>query len=322
MKKKILGVGNALVDALYPGISDTLLVELSLPKGSMQLIDQSTFKAITSRMAANERHRTTGGSACNTIVALAHLGVPTAVAGKVGPDADGAFFADSFAAAGAHLNLASSPLPTGVASAFITPDGERTFATFLGAAATMGVEDIRDAWFDGVDTVYIEGYLVQNSDFVLTLARRAHDAGLTVCLDMASYNVVEAARDTFDRLLDYTDILFANEEEARAFTGQAPQEALRTLAARVGTAVVKTGKQGALAMQGDEVAERPAKPVPHVADTTAAGDYFAAGFLYARSMGYDLGRCVETGHALAGEIVQVVGTRLDESTWQRLKAAL
>ena len=322
MKKMILGVGNALVDALYPGISDTLLAELSLPKGSMQLIDQSTFKAITSRMAANERHRTTGGSACNTIVALAHLGVPTAVAGKVGPDADGAFFADSFAAAGAHLNLASSPLPTGVASAFITPDGERTFATFLGAAATMGVEDICDAWFDGVDTVYIEGYLVQNSDFVLTLARRAHDAGLTVCLDMASYNVVEAARDTFDRLLDYTDILFANEEEARAFTGQAPQEALRTLAARVGTAVVKTGKQGALAMQGDEVAERPAKPVPHVADTTAAGDYFAAGFLYARSMGYDLGRCVETGHTLAGEIVQVVGTRLEESTWQRLKAAL
>ena len=322
MKKMILGVGNALVDALYPGISDTLLAELSLPKGSMQLIDQSTFKAITSRMAANERHRTTGGSASNTIVALAHLGVPTAVAGKVGPDADGAFFADSFAAAGAHLNLASSPLPTGVASAFITPDGERTFATFLGAAATMGVEDIRDAWFDGVDTVYIEGYLVQNSDFVLTLARRAHDAGLTVCLDMASYNVVEAARDTFDRLLDYTDILFANEEEARAFTGQAPQEALRTLAARVGTAVVKTGKQGALAMQGDEVAERPAKPVPHVADTTAAGDYFAAGFLYARSMGYDLGRCVKTGHALAGEIVQVVGTRLEESTWQRLKAAL
>ena len=114
----------------------------------------------------------------------------------------------------------------------------------------------------------------------------------------------------------------SNEEEARAFTGQAPQEALRTLAARVGTAVVKTGKQGALAMQGDEVAERPAKPVPHVADTTAAGDYFAAGFLYARSMGYDLGRCVETGHALAGEIVQVVGTRLEESTWQRLKAAL
>ena len=322
MKKMILGVGNALVDALYPGISDTLLAELSLPKGSMQLIDQSTFKAITSRMAANERHRTTGGSACNTIVALAHLGVSTAVAGKVGPDADGAFFADSFAAAGAHLNLASSPLPTGVASAFITPDGERTFATFLGAAATMGVEDIRDAWFDGVDTVYIEGYLVQNSDFVLTLARRAHDAGLTVCLDMASYNVVEAARDTFDSLLDYTDILFANEEEARAFTGQAPQEALRTLAARVGTAVVKTGKQGALAMQGDEVAERPAKPVPHVADTTAAGDYFAAGFLYARSMGYDLGRCVATGHALAGEIVQVVGTRLEESTWQRLKAAL
>lgn len=322
MKKMILGVGNALVDALYPGISDTLLAELSLPKGSMQLIDQSTFKAITSRMAANERHRTTGGSACNTIVALAHLGVPTAVAGKVGPDADGAFFADSFAAAGAHLNLASSPLPTGVASAFITPDGERTFATFLGAAATMGVEDICDAWFDGVDTVYIEGYLVQNSDFVLTLARHAHNAGLTVCLDMASYNVVEAARDTFDRLLNYTDILFANEEEARAFTGQAPQEALRTLAARVGTAVVKTGKQGALAMQGDEVAERPAKPVPHVADTTAAGDYFAAGFLYARSMGYDLGRCVETGHALAGEIVQVVGTRLDESTWQCLKAAL
>ena len=322
MKKMILGVGNALVDALYPGISDTLLAELSLPKGSMQLIDQSTFKAITSRMAANERHRATGGSACTPIVALAHLGVPTAVAGKVGPDADGAFFADSFAAAGAHLNLASSPLPTGVASAFITPDGERTFATFLGAAATRGGEDIRDAWFDGVDTVYIEGYLVQNSDFVLTLARRAHDAGLTVCLDMASYNVVEAARDTFDRLLDYTDILFANEEEARAFTGQAPQEALRTLAARVGMAVVKTGKQGALAMQGDEVAERPAKPVPHVADTTAAGAYFAAGFLYARSMGYALGRCVETGHALAGEIVQVVGTRLEESTWQRLKAAL
>ncbi len=322
MNKRILGVGNALVDALYPGITDTLLAELSLPKGSMQLIDEARFRAVTARMAGSERHRTTGGSACNTIVALAHLGVPTAVAGKVGPDADGAFFADSFAAAGVRLDLVTSPQPTGVASAFITPDGERTFATFLGAAATMGVGDIRDAWFDGVGTVYIEGYLVQNADFVLTLARRAHDAGLTVCLDMASYNVVEAARDTFDRLLTYTDILFANEEEARAFTGQAPAEALHTLAQRVAIAVVKTGKHGAMAMSGSEVAERPAAPVPHVADTTAAGDYFAAGFLSARAAGHDLGRCVEAGHTLAGEIVQVVGTRLSDDVWQRLRATL
>jgi sugar/nucleoside kinase (ribokinase family) len=320
--KKIIGIGNALVDALYSETTEELLATLALPKGSMQLIDRAHFLALGERMSGARRERTTGGSACNTILALARVGQPTALIGKVGHDDDGDFFGRSFREAGVETHLLTDDAPTGVASAFITPDGQRTFATYLGAAAHLKADDIAAAWWADCSYLYIEGYLVQNHALIDTLVDTARAAGLLVALDMASYNVVEADRDFFGHLLQKTDIVFANEEEARAFTGCEADEALDALAEICPLAVVKVGPRGALARRGSEKAFVPAGDAVKVVDTTAAGDYFAAGFLHAHARGEGLEACLSEGTLLANEIIQVVGTRLDDSVWQKMAARL
>ncbi len=317
--KQIIGIGNALVDALYPVGNDHILDTLNLPKGTMQLIDQSQYAAISERMKNERRELTTGGSACNTILALAHLGAPTALIGKVSNDDYGRFFADHFRNLGVTPYLINSDLPSGVATTFITPDGQRTFATFLGAAATLNAEEIQQEWMESYSYIYIEGYLVQNHSLIEHTVKAAHNAGLLVCLDLASFNIVEADRDFFAQLLANTDIVFANEDEARAFTGKEPREALDILAQICPVAVVKVGKEGAMAKQGDLVGKVPAGDAPKAIDTTAAGDYFAAGFLYAHAKGRTLQECLSAGTVLANEIIQVVGTRLEDDTWQKIK---
>lgn len=318
--KQIIGMGNVLVDALYRVENDSDLERLGLRKGGMQLIDRDRFLDLSRLMAGTACKRTTGGSACNTIMGLARLGAPTALFGKVCDDDNGRFFADSFGRLGVRTLLLRDTQPTGVASTFITPDGQRTFATHLGAAALLEADELRPDLFNGYSYLYIEGYLVQSHALIERAVRLAHDAGLLVCLDMASFNIVEAERDFFARLLAETDIVFANDEEARAFTGKDARAALDDLAALCGTAVVKMGAEGACARSGSDVASVPAGDAPSVTDTTAAGDYFAAGFLYAHAQGRPLSACLAAGTVLANQIIQVVGTRLPDATWDAIRA--
>ena len=322
MKNRVLGIGNALVDALVQVQDEALLTEMNLPKGSMQLIDTAGYEAVCRRLSQMEVKRATGGSAANTVLALAHLGAAPGIIGRVSEDDNGHFFADNCKKNGIETYLLPSELPTGVASTFITPDGQRTFATFLGAAATLHADDLRPEWLEGYAYLYIEGYLVQDHDLICRAVEMAHAAGLKVCLDLASYNIVEAEHEFFSYLLDHTDIVFANEEEALAFTGKAPREALDELAQLCEVAVVKTGKKGAMARCGAEFAEAPAEEVAQVVDTTAAGDFFAAGFLYRHAQGAPLADCLESGGALAGAVIQVVGTQLAEGTWAALRERL
>lgn len=322
MKNRVLGIGNALVDALVQVQDEALLTEMNLPKGSMQLIDTAGYEAVCRRLSQMEVKRATGGSAANTVLALAHLGAAPGIIGRVSEDDNGHFFADNCKKNGIETYLLPSELPTGVASTFITPDGQRTFATFLGAAATLHADDLRPEWLEGYAYLYIEGYLVQDHDLICRAVEMAHAAGLKVCLDLASYNIVEAQHEFFSYLLDHTDIVFANEEEALAFTGKAPREALDELAQRCEVAVVKTGKKGAMARCGAEFAEAPAEAVAQVLDTTAAGDFFAAGFLYRHAQGAPLAACLESGGALAGAVIQVVGTQLTDQTWAALRERL
>ena len=322
MKNRVLGIGNALIDALVQVQDEALLTEMNLPKGSMQLIDTAGYEAVCRRLSQMEVKRATGGSAANTVLALAHLGAAPGIIGRVSEDDNGYFFADNCKKNGIETYLLPSELPTGVASTFITPDGQRTFATFLGAAATLHADDLRPEWLEGYAYLYIEGYLVQDHDLICRAVEMAHAAGLKVCLDLASYNIVEAQHEFFSYLLDHTDIVFANEEEALAFTGKAPREALDELAQRCEVAVVKTGKKGAMARCGAEFAEAPAEAVAQVLDTTAAGDFFAAGFLYRHAQGAPLAACLESGGALAGAVIQVVGTQLADQTWAALRERL
>ena len=317
--KRILGIGNALVDVLTKVDNEQILSELHLPKGSMQLLSTEAYAEVTRRMQALPTKLTTGGSACNTLLALSHLDAPTGMIGKIGDDENGRFFASYFAQRGISTRLLHDSRPTGVASTFITPDGQRTFGTYLGAAARLTADELQQAWFEGYDYFYIEGYLVQNHDLVLRAIELAHTAGCEVCLDLASYNIVEADLDFFRALMPSIDIVFANEQEAQALTGLEARAALDALAATCHIAVVKIGKHGVWACHGTEVAHCPARDVPVVVDTTAAGDYFAAGFMHALAAGEPLATCIARGSLLAGHIIEVVGTELPDATWQQLR---
>ena len=317
--KRILGIGNALVDVLTKVDNEQILSELHLPKGSMQLLSTEAYAEVTRRMLALPTKLTTGGSACNTLLALSHLDAPTGMIGKIGDDENGRFFASYFAQRGISTRLLHDSRPTGVASTFITPDGQRTFGTYLGAAARLTADELQQAWFEGYDYFYIEGYLVQNHDLVLRAIALAHAAGCEVCLDLASYNIVEADLDFFRALMPSIDIVFANEQEAQALTGLEARAALDALAATCHIAVVKIGKHGVWACHGTEVAHCAARDVPVVVDTTAAGDYFAAGFMHALAAGEPLATCIARGSLLAGHIIEVVGTELPDATWQQLR---
>ncbi len=320
--KKVLGIGNALVDALVKVENDGILEELALPKGSMQLIDTARYLEISKRMAEMAVSRATGGSAGNTVLALANLGAAPGLVGKISDDENGRFFAENCRTHGITPYLLRDERPTGVASTFISPDGQRTFGTYLGAAAELQPEDIREEWFEGYSYFYIEGYLVQNHALIERAVDMARSAGLKVCLDLASYNIVEADRDFFAQLLQKTDVVFANEEEARAFTGKAPREALAELAALCEVAVVKTGAEGAMASMDGITARIEAFPVAEVVDTTGAGDFFAAGFLYALTLGASLDTCLTSGALLASHVIQLVGTTLPEEVWHDIRKRL
>ena len=317
---KIIGMGNALVDVLVRIDDDSLLEKLHLPKGSMQLIQEDTLSEIRKYTSGMKIHRSTGGSAGNTVCALAALGANPGFIGKVGQDETGAFFGDTLRQRGVNALLATCDLPSGIASTFISTDGERTFGTYLGAAATLRAEDLSRKMFAGYNYLYIEGYLLQDHDLMQRAVQLAKEEGLQVCLDMASYNVVEAERDFFDQLIvKYVDIVFANESEALAYTGKAPHEALEEIASKCSIAVVKTGKEGSLVKKGTEVIQLLSCPVDNVLDTTGAGDFYAAGFMYGLTCGYSLEKCVQISTILATAVIQEVGTTLPAKKWDEIK---
>lgn len=318
---KIIGLGNALVDVLVTIESDEILTEMQLPKGSMTLIDENKLLKINEYFSQKKLRLATGGSAGNTIRAMASLGAGTGFIGKINEDLYGKFYRDSLLERGIEANmLLSTALPSGIASTFISPDGERTFGTYLGAASTLKAEDLSLDMFKGSAYLFIEGYLVQNHDMILRAIELAKEAGLQICMDMASYNIVKEDLDFLSLLVNkYVDIVFANEEEARAFTGKEPEKAVECIAGMCSVAVVKVGARGSFIRKGTEEVHVPALPVEKVVDTTGAGDYFAAGFMYGLTCGCSLEKCAKIGSILARDVIQVVGTELPETQWAKIK---
>ncbi len=318
---KIIGLGNALVDVLVTLENDDILAEMQLPKGSMTLIGEDKLSLINEYFGRVKTHISTGGSAGNAIRGLAHLGAATGFIGKVGNDSYGDFFHNSLLKRGTEGKLLRSHvLPSGVASTFVSSDGERTFGTYLGAASTLRAEELSLDMFKGYAYLFIEGYLVQDHDMILRAIELAKEAGLQVCLDMASYNIVEDDHCFFSLLMNkYVDIVFANEEEAKAFTGNEPAEALDVIAEMCSIAIVKMGSRGSLIRKGTEEVHVPAVVVDNVVDTTGAGDYFAAGFLYGLTCGYSLEKCATIGSILSKYVIQVVGTELPAERWEKIR---
>ncbi len=220
--KKVLGIGNALTDILLQ-VSDKDIKELNLPKGSMNLISFDTAVDIQSRFASVRKTMVAGGSASNTITAISALGGKTAFIGKIGNDEIGDFYRNDIQKNNVKPILMPSSLMSGYCTALITPDGERTMCTYLGASADLSEDDIRAEHFTGYDIFHIEGYMLQSHELIKKALRLAKEAGLYVSLDLGSYNVVNENREFLHELINqYVDIVFANEDESFAYTHLSP----------------------------------------------------------------------------------------------------
>lgn len=318
---KIIGLGNALVDALYKLDNDLILQKLDLPKGSMQLISDEKKIEIEEKLFGVDRKLSTGGSAANTIFALSRLGATVGFVGKVGDDIIGEFFKLRLESFGVEDRmLKTSEKKSGVALTLISNDGERTFGTYLGASSEIMPEEISSESFKGYSYLFIEGYLVQDHDLIIRAMEIAKSVGMQVCLDMASYNIVNENKELFQLLINkYVDIVFANEEEAKAFSGKSGKGALEVLGSKCSIAVVKMGPKGSFVRKGTEVLEVEAVEVKDVVDTTGAGDYYAAGFMYGITCGYSLEKCAKIGSLLASNVIGTVGTSLPDDVWECIK---
>ena len=315
---KVLGMGNALVDVLAIIEDDKILETLNLPKGSMQLIDSEKFKEISSEINKMDTNIVSGGSAANTIVGLARLGIETGFLGRIGKDTFGNHFKSDLEKYHIKSHLTEVDETSGVASTFISKDGERTFGTYLGAAALLNADELHKSDFEGYDYFYIEGYLVQSHDLIRKAIVFAKEAGAKVILDLASYNVVEENREfLLDVIPQYVDILFANEEEAKSFLNMEAEDAVSVLAKDVEIAIVKTGAKGSWIQRGDEKVFVPALKVNCV-DTTGAGDLYAAGFIYGIINNLSLTASGKIGTLLAGEVVQVIGPKIEADKWNSI----
>lgn len=319
---RILGMGNALVDIMIPVESDTIPEMLGLPKGSMQLVDKERSQSVLTALKSYRKSQSAGGSAANTIHGVAKLGAQTGYIGMVGEDELGGEFVRDLIKAGVEPHLIHSSEETGRAVALVTPDSERTFATYLGAAIGLTADHISSSVFSKYKYFHIEGYLVQNHELIRRAIETARELGMIISLDMASYNVVEANREfLWDIIHRYVDIVFANEEEALAFTGHKPEQAVSEIAKFVEIAIVKTGSSGSLVKTIAEYCEIGVIPVSPI-DTTGAGDLYASGFLFGHSMGMSLQRCGELGALLAGNVIECMGSKMEEARWQKILSSL
>ncbi|MCQ2167802.1 MAG: adenosine kinase [Bacteroidales bacterium] len=322
--KSILGIGNALTDILAILPDDALLEKFHLPKGSMQHVDMETGDKIWNTIKPLGVHYVAGGSAANTITCTSIFGMPSGFIGKIGDDELGHLFQSDEEQYGVKCTLLKGEHSSGRSMVFVTgANAERTFAVYLGAALELVPEDLKPEFFQGYDYFHIEGYLVQNQALIRKAVEMAKAAGCTISIDMASYNVVESNCAFLHNLVEkYVDIVFANESESKAFTKIGdPRKALDEIASLCDIAVVKVGKDGSWVKGGDEV--HFIEPWPGKAiDATGAGDTYAAGFLYAHSLGMPLRVCGEVGSIIAAKVVEVIGTKIDIPRWRDAKTEI
>jgi sugar/nucleoside kinase (ribokinase family) len=317
--KQILGIGNALVDVMTPIDNDSILYKFGLPKGSMTLVDYEKSTYIKNTTTAFKSLLASGGSAANTIHGLAMLNTGTGFIGSVGKDEMGDFFESDLKKAGVDTMIFRHDSATGTAVALISPDSERTFATHLGSAIQLNANDLNNSLFKKYDILYLEGYLINDMSLIKKACSLAKENNMKIAIDLSSYNVVNAKLNEFKIVIEnYADIVFANEEEARSYTGMDPEEALKVIAAQCETAVVKTGKEGSLIMRNEEFVRVEALPVTSK-DTTGAGDLYAAGFLYGYSNDLPLDKCGVLGSLLAGHVIEIVGARITNDRWNKIR---
>ncbi len=308
----ILGIGNAIVD-VTAAVPDSFLSRHDMRKGAMALIDAETAERLYA--ALPPATESSGGSAANTCAVAALLGARVAYLGRVADDTLGGIFRHDIAAVGVHFPTppATGGAPTARCLIAVTPDGQRTMNTFLGACVTFGPDDVDPALVADSAVTYLEGYLFDPPAAQAAFykaAAAAHQAGRQVALTLSDAFCVHRHRAAFRALVTgHIDILFANEAEITALYETNTLAEAAALARRdVALAALTMSEAGSMVIKGGETILVPAEPT-QVIDTTGAGDAYAAGFLVAHAAGKTLKQCAHLGSIAAAEVISHFGAR-------------
>lgn len=313
----VVGIGNAIVDVLAHA-NDQFINENNLIKGTMSLVDEQTAEVVYGKMGPGIE--CSGGSAANTIAALASLGSRGAFIGKVRDDQLGAVFRHDITALGIAFETAAASDGASTARCMIhvTPDAQRTMQTYLGASVDLGPDDIDEAMIASAAMTYLEGYLwdpEHAKQAFRKAAQVAEGAGRLVALSLSDPFCVDRHRDDFlDLVKNHVNVVFANEEEIMSlYQVENFDDALQHVRSDCDIAALTRSEKGSVIVRGDEVHIVDAEAVDHIVDTTGAGDAYAAGFLHGLTSGQPLDRCARLGGIAAAEIISHVGARPDVS---------
>ena len=322
----VYGVGNAIVDTEVE-VEDSFLTGKGLDKGIMTLVSAEAQAEMLESLAGHAQHGSAGGSAANTMTAVAHFGGRAFFTGKIGDDMHGALYRESLAEAGVEFDMAPADTgPTGACVILVTPDGERTMRTSLGAASTLKPDDIASGALRSSRIVYVEGYLLSTSPCAEAAEHAmsiASDADVRVALSLSDPAIAGHFVEQFRRVTrQYVDILFCNEHEAEIYAGGGSrEERLQAVGADAPLVFMTCGADGALVFDAGVITHVQGYAVP-VVDTTGAGDVFAAGALYGLTHGLNPTDAGKLGAFASAKVVTGFGARLREPLHETLEAIL
>ena len=321
-RKLIVGVGSALIDILAHE-DDDFLEKTGAVKGGMRYVDRE-FIEHTLLRTSQKPTIVPGGSACNTVVGVGKLGGAARFVGKSGSGDMARLLETGLKKNNVDPALFKSSSPTGRVLSIITPDAQRSMFTFLGASSETQPDEISENCFLNAAIVHIEGYLLFNEDLILAALKAAKCVGAMISLDLASFTVVEESKTILKEIItDFVDILIANEDEARAFTGYSDEiKALRSMAKNTHIAALKVGERGSFIHRNGKTIKVEPMGDGRAVDTTGAGDLWASGFLFGIVNGFSLEKCGKLGSACGYEVCQVMGANIPDEGWQRIKKLL
>ncbi len=323
IKRKITGIGSALVDLLVDE-TDQFLKSIGKKKGGMTLVDDGREIEDILEKTCNKPTVVPGGAACNTIMGIAKLGGDAEFIGMRGNDRYGDTYEKQLKQNNVDSHFFLSDISTGKVLSIITGDAERSMITYLGASAHLEPAKITQDMFKDTKIAVIEGYLLFNRELMMAALKAAKEAQALIALDLASFEVVESSKDILqDIIFHYVDILIANEDEAKAFTSfRDIAKSLEKMSQNTDYAVIKVGEKGSFISHGGNIHRINPMEAANVIDTTGAGDLWAAGFLFGLANGYSIEKSGQIASACGYEVVQVMGAQISDKGWQRIKKLL
>lgn len=321
----VIGLGNALMDLLIE-VNEKKLEEMNLKKGEFHLVDEGRAKEILLKISQEGFVIDTvpGGSVANTLKGISFLGGSTILCGKVGEDEHGERYIQEMRDIGVVTRINKHNYITGHAIAFITPDAERTFSAYLGAATQIYRDDILEDDIRRSKILHLEGYQLeeQTKDAVLHAMELARKYNTLISIDLSDPGIIRRNKELLEEIVKkYVDIVFLNEEEAKEFTGLEKEEALKEIAQYTKIAIVKLGEKGSLIYHNKSITK--IEPfLANAVDTTGAGDTFAAGFLYGYCRGWPLEKAGKLGSFMAAKIVEQKGVKINDLSLEEVKEVL